>query len=497
MCDCRDGPVRTRRRESAPLQLFGRRKPERTTDDVVRDSIIRFKRYRDHERQQRLSMGANEYHSISDDAQNYFEKNAEPEQMAYQSNTGRSQTRVRSMTVTNEQQYNGHRTKKCSVQFYLNESTEDSDSTSYYRMARHSMPATAQNLISKPMRQAQTSIDSQTIREEEIEDFEQNHCGGSDSVNDDDQSAYRSPPMKFYKQNNNPYESSDTTSVNTASEPLPAQSKCPQKPKRLYLNSKQSRKFLTEAHFTGAYRNFEIQSPFYSDCSSVFSDLGRKKKRAPPPPVPARVDSIPTPRYHSITNKNGEEVLYAVPCIDMPEYQKRQQLPDCLTSDNSLLAGEVFNEDPNECHRILDEQFETSSNTSISIHELTREEVQSVMITDLDKSTESALQVNDLEVRSKTERSTSDMYSDLRVPNRVLQYQETMQCADVICLIADFESLGKMETRMDTPLHFEWGIFKSTDVTVRRYADLPVDVANEDFTLIAETAIIRDAEVLR
>lgn len=154
-------------------------------------------------------------------------------------------------------QHNGyHRTKKVSVQFHLSESTEESEMNYGSYSSRHSMPAMTTNGYARCARREQNFIDSQTIREEEIEEFEGAHCKYSDSVNDDDQSSYRSPPSKFYKQNLNPFPStSEASSLNTFCDMRPIHNKCPEKPKRLLVNSKQSRKLLTEAHFTGAYRN--------------------------------------------------------------------------------------------------------------------------------------------------------------------------------------------------------------------------------------------------
>lgn len=504
----RDGTTRVRRRDSAPFQLFRKQKP--SSEETIRDSLNRFVTFREHDRIQRLSMGANDlsaYHSILSEMPDDRDENstlADPHHTTYQGNmyppkSCRIKTTVEDKSCKTAQ--NGHRTKKVSVQFHLDDSTDDTDFSVDYRKSRHSMPAMASNTYSRGIRRTQNFIDSKSIREEAIDEFEEEHCMYSDSVNDMEQSSYRSPPMKFYKQNQNPYpNNSETSSLSTVSDVHPMLGKCPEKPKRLLLNSKQSRKLLTEAHFTGAYRNYEIQSPYYSDSSSLFSTVDKTSALSTDTENYKRETSSPLEHYQVTVNKHGDEVEYALPCVEIPQHQRRQNLPNCLTSDDSIMADEVFQEDPKECIRMLEENYEMTSNTSIYVNEHTfeRRKKGSIQITDLDKSTDTDLDrsthtVDEMEVISRGGRANSQM----RTPNRLLQFHETMQCADIICLISEFNSMGKMEAKIETPLHFEWGVFKNSNVTVRKYADLPSDDTNKDFTLIAETAIIRDAEVLR
>lgn len=505
----RDGSTRTRRRESAPLHIFGTREPV-FDKNYIRNSLIKFKLFRDNQHIEGLSMGAIDmaaYHTIVGDAQHFSDGNITPTELnhiTYQPNTCPSKSYRRPENRNATQSNNGHRTKKFSVQFHLGESTDESDFSFDQRKSRHSMPAIVTNAHIRGMRQAQTAFNSTAIREQAIDEFEEEHCiYNSDSVNDD-QSSYRSPPMKFYKQNLNPYPSnSETSSLTTLNEALPIQGKCPQKPKRLQLNSKQSRKLLTDAHFTGAYRNFEIQSPYYSDSSSMFSAMEKQNNRSTN--IGSGLNGDTTSQlenYHIITNKHGDDVEYALPCVDMPQYERRQPLPDCLTSDNPILSDEVFQTDPDENVRMLEQNFEMVSNTSIAIYEHEHEahrknDKGKIMITDLDKSINSSAQTfDDLETVSRTERII-EANSQMRTPNRVLQFHETMECADIICLMNEFKSMGKMEAKIQTPLHFEWGTFKNSNVTVRKYDDLIDDDTNKDYALIAETAIVHDAEMLR
>lgn len=467
-----------RRRESAPLQLFNKRRP--SSEETYRASLIRFTKFRENERIQRLSTGENDmngYHSGCSDLPN-CENTTPPDHRLIQHRPKtcppkpyRSQKNINGRI--NAAQHNGyHRTKKVSVQFHLSEETEESEINYGSQSSRHSMPAMTTNGFARSARHEQNFVDSQTIREEEIDEFEGAHCKYSDSVNDDDQSSYRSPPSKFYKQNLNPFPTtSEASSSSTFCGMRSMHNKCPEKPKRLLANSKQSRKLLTEAHFTGAYRNFEIQSPYYSDTSSMFSTVAKRNFASSDLESLTDDQSIQPNHYQVIVNRHGDEVEYALPCNDLIEYQQRRTLPNCLTSDDSILAGEVFNENPQDFDRILSENLEISSNVSIAMnHQTHREQWQNgspELVTDLDD-------------------------------NIAYYHQVLSQQAIIICSISDIDSAGKMEAKSETPLHFEWGTFKTTDITVRNYAT-PMDSssADDDYRLIVETAIIRDAEFLR
>lgn len=511
---CRDSTTRLRRRESAPLQFFGKRKPtiEQPTIEV-RDSLVRFTKFREHERINRLSMGIDElaayqaylnnpYNSSSADTipfdqSNHYQSTASPQ------NTSRTPSTYDNRNET--MPYNGNQTKKFSVQFQLSESTDVSDYG--YHNSRHSMPAIVTNAYVRGMRRNQTNHESRAIKEEAIEEFEDEHCMISDSMNNEEQSSYHSPPSKFYKQNIDPYPSNSESS--SLSEALPISGKCPEKPKRLLFNSKQTRRLLTEAHFTSGYRNYQIQTPYYSDSSSMLSAVDKFNQHSIDTDIEyTRGESVQQLDNYQIDKNDGgggsvddDEVEYSLPCVEIPEYQQRQNLPNCLTSDDSLLAGEVFQDDPQECVRMFNENYESSTNTSISIHEVSHGEHRKkghIMITDLDKSTDSVATFSELDIsKYRSIRKSKKNNEYIKTPNRILEFHETMQCADIICLINEFNSMGKMETKSDKPLYFEWGTFKNTPVTVRKYDHFNDDHTNTEFKLITETALIQDANVLR
>lgn len=523
--NCRDSQTRLRRRESAPtIQSHEKFDPNRTCDDSYRQKLAKFNQFRTEERIQRLSMGPNDmsgYHTILDDqiAETEFSTSEVPVRQQPQRKPNKLILRRANATTDEELDDDtlfGDRpkSKKISVQFHLNESTDESELDFTRRRApRHSMPASSQHVYKHKSRRSKNSFNSHTILEEEIKEFEGAHCYSSTNDDDERQSGYRSPPMKFYKQNSNPYPSNDSDSTAIADTKYKrAAVKCPEKPKRLYVNSNHSRKLLTDAHFTGAYKNFEIQSPYFSEDSSTqfsFTALQEKMQEHRRNSRDSLLgdNSSQSTRYQVIVNKHGDEVEYALPCVDQqPQYLRRQKPPEKpLTSDDSIMANEVFQEDPNECRRIIDGNFDLDSIASEpSVHDRSEDFLRKrgrIMITDLDKSTDSANTLDDIRSTAEHERHKNELNGIApRATNRVLEFYETMQCADVICLISECRTAIGEEPSTRSPLFHVKGNFKQTPVTVRKYTDNKQGIEDEqykDFALLAETAIIRDLDVLR
>lgn len=529
MFDCRDSTTRLRRRESAPpIQTHESFDPNKTCDDSYREKLAKFNQYRTNERVQRLSMGPNDmsgYQTILDDTLETENSLHQPPERKSSLQMQETKPKLRRSNATTDEDIENEdilndrpKSKKFTVQFYLNESTDESESNyTRRRVGRHSMPASAQNTRKHKLKRSKDSFHSHTIHEEEIKEFEGAHCYGSDSMNGDDErqsNGYRSPPMKFYKQNSNPYPSNSDSNTSNVPRFNRMAVKCPEKPKRLLLNSSESRKVLADAHFNGSYKNFEIKSPYFSEDSSTnfsFTAMQEKIHRQRRNSRDSLIgdSSSQIGRYQVIVNKHGDEVEYALPCIDQqPEYQRRQMPDKCLTSDDSIVANEVFQEDPNECERIINQNFESDSMASQNSLPQTPHHEQlddflrkrnRVMITDLDKSTDSGNTLDELNTTPKYERNKILLNNvPIRAANRVLEFYETMQCADVICLISECNAgTGDEHNTTDSPLYYEKGTFKQNAVTIRKYADDRLHDDDKDYSLVAETAILRDLDVLR
>lgn len=487
--------------------------------------MAKFTEFRTNERVQRLSMGPNElaaaYQTITEnnDAENHVIERKERVFVSQRPNSQRINGGDECDHMPPPVAVNQHerlRTKKISVQFHLSNGTTDESEVSYKQhLPRHSMPAASHHSMykhkSRKSKVSPAPFESSAIRENEIKEFESAIRNGS--IDEDGYSNPLSPPFKFYRENSNPYPSIGMTSVSseiselTASDSRSIRKKCPEKPKRLLVNSQQSRKLLTEAHFTGHYRNFEIQSPYYSEDSSTAFSLSsynrgrRRQSRDTYESLNGDTASQPG-RYQIITNKHGDDVEYALPCIDqLPQYQRQTFPPKFPEMNDSILAHEVFEEDPAKCEELINCHSESDSSESIPIPEPmlhTPSNNGRVMITDLDKSTDYSVTQDNLDsTREENPSGHKVEREELHVPikNQIREYFESMQSAEMICLISDFipkKAEENVASRM--PLFIQSGTFKKSDATIRKYREHQDD---PNLAYIAEIAIIRDLDVLR
>lgn len=513
----------SRRRESAPAQTLQSFDPNKTRDESYREKMAKFAEYRSNERSQRFSMGPNDvsaaYQSIIGENDNHL---AEREQNHLpQRSLSVQSKRIQNIEKGDEKDHassnanvNEHpRTKKISVQFHLNNGSDDSE-ISYKQQPppppRHSMPASSQHLMYKQKSsktKQSNGYDAYTIEEEESMNGFRAACD-DDSIENDIYSNPISPPWKCNKINSNPYPTSHgpTSTSSEVSELMGNESRpihYPEKPKRLLLNSQQTRqrtrKFLTEAQTNGYFPNFEIQSPYYSDSSSTaLSFVGYKNEmrnsRETLDSLNGESASQPN-RYQTITNKHGEDVEYALPCVEQhPQYQ-RHKFPEQFSID------EVFEEDPAKCEELLNQQLDSDTSGSTETQEdipvLPPKRGRHVMVTDLDKSSDSLIQESLNTSKSDQQQEKVDPATELHVRpvNPILEYFEKMHSADFICLISDFIPIINDDNIMQRiPLYTQFGTFKKCDATIRRYHD---QLSDPDLAYIAETAIIRDLDVLR
>lgn len=511
----------SRRRESAPAQSLRSFDPNKTRDESYLEKMATFAKYRANERSQRFSLGPNDmsaaYQSIIGNHDNHLaerERNHVPQRSTtVKSNRNHNIENGDEIDhVSSNANVNEHaRTKKFSVQFHLNNGSDDSE-MSYKQQPppRHSMPtASHHSMYRQKSRKAKQSngYDAYTIREEESMNGFRAACD-DESIEDGIYSSPLSPPWKCNKINSNPYPShhgptstSSDISELTASDSRPIQ--YPEKPKRLLLNSQQTRqqtrKFLTEAQTNGYFPNFEIQSPYYSDSSSTaLSFVGYKNEMRSSRETLDSLngESMSQPnRYQTITNKHGEDVEYALPCVDQsPQYQ-RNKFPQPFPID------EVFEEDPAKCEELINQQLDSDTSGSIETHDeipvLPPKQGRRVMVTDLDKSSDSLIQESLTTSKSDQQHETANPATALHVRpvNPILEYFEKMHSADFICLISDFiPKIADENIMQRIPLYTQTGTFKKCDATIRRYHD---QLSDPDLAYIAETAIIRDLDVLR
>lgn len=511
----REGTSRLRRDSAPSRSLHTSFDPNRTRDDSYRESMAKFTEFRAHERVQRLStvpvipesmvhpsnqtwhdqFSNGDTDSVRRIKQNHTNSNDDDDDDDSTINDSDSKYPISSSDTQEQYQVSAHR--KRVDQRYPGK-----------RRPRHSMPTTAYK--PKPRRIKPPTNETHTIHEDEVKEFENTHCFRN--INDDTQRSQvqRSPPSKFYKQNSNPYPNHDLVSVASSSDasssmgppsrPASLPRKCPEKPKRLTVNSNKSRTLLTEAHFTGAYKNFEMQSPFFGEdsSSSGFPTAPQQKSERKLSGYDT-MDSQAT-RYQVIRNKHGEEVEYALPChSQQSEYsQTISKLTSCATSADSMFADEAFQVDPNECERIVNGYYEHGYRSNPSRQSYRRNR-RRIPITDLDKSTDSGHTMRGSNGTTKSKLISPNQRG--ATPNTIWEYYDRMQqCSSmIISPMSEFRPANEESQGLrNTTLFYENGTFKSTACTIRRYYERSDDVAGvKNYALITETAVLRDAEVLR
>lgn len=424
---------------------------------------------------------------------------------------------------------------------------------------RHSLPT---NML-KPFadrsirlkKRKSTRSEQQTIHENEVQEFEGSHCYGNLDRYPHTAPTSNSPPTKFYKQNSNPYPENGFMSVTptprSAQHPLSSHHgnefsprSCPPKPKRLLLKPTENinhdlTKEITEAHFNGSYKNFEIHSPLNYDGSKSptnlnrsslrnrqprFSDISRTSQKSDPKEDLLR-SQLHSGQYQTIINKHGDAVVYAVPFCEQPAERPTHTLDVIQSADD--LTDEVFIDDQNECEKVINENFQflTETTTEDAADEsmkqidsnISRRSLYarkplkantSVMVTDLDKSVDSSRTLDD---KCKSQEGLADLnslskWSDnlarsihpkTKSQNDLLDFMDTIQSTVSICQLNEIKpKISVLRNTFSSPLEIMSGIFRKSTISLRSYA-FSEDGVKDDKCLIAEHAIRRDFDILK
>lgn len=254
------------------------------------------------------------------------------------------------------------------------------------RFPRHSLPVSMNKVKSKRTKKLQ--IDPSIIHEDEVKEFETSHCYGNLDGNNS-RTPFNSPPMKFYKENSNPYAGStmsqmqsqqmfDGSCDGSSNTHISSIRTCPEKPKRIMLkkqNTSQLTKELSRAHFSGAYQNYEIHSPFYGAESDRMTEKPTIAAGIRAAAIPSSSDTgderlsklirnRASGQYQVILNKHGDEVEYALPLVEHSHAnggQFRSVLGENrYSSDAPNYDDEIFVEDPRQCEQIVGRMFNES-----------------------------------------------------------------------------------------------------------------------------------------
>lgn len=484
--------------------------------------------------------GAADSSSLADDDANVSERSVTPIDDLLVS----SQTDLRDLVSQQQQfEYNQYMNIQQISRAQLN-----TDSN----IPRHSLPSNmSKNYISKAYKRKKTKgssnrVDPNTIHEDEVKEFEGYHCHNGFG----EQSAdVISPPMKFYKQNSNPYpmfgnENSNTVDLgmdtmrgnngsagvggaggaSTSGVPLrPSRSlqNCPVKPKRLLLkqqNMQKNTKELSDAHFNGAYQNYEVHSPYYEGkgrdfAAAVASELNKNSANGKNSEGTGRY----SPQYQAIINKHGDVVEYAIPYC---EQRKRDTLAEFVQQQQQIAADdEEFQVDLEKCETIINQNFcflnaekmyeatGEPANRSSLYNKRPRKLNEQILITDLDKSLDSSKTLD-------TKRQSHDIFDEL---NSLSKWSENLsKCAEAsksqkdllelfdavkasmpCCRLKELRSkVTVLHNTFASPVEIVSGTFRKTKVTLRNYLVADAQARDESMMIAAE-AIKRDFEILR
>lgn len=314
-----------------------------------------------------------------------------------------------------------------SVVFYSNLATTGfRENLKPGKSSRMSLPnLMAKSYLSKDAslkkKQKRKVVTNNTIFEDEIDNFEQNHCNHNDSL--DCTYTVTSPPSKFYKQNCDPYDKvktpDDKSVAASVINPSPKivsgrnfmrrtkgqKQKAPQPPTVKPLDSDSNRFEI----LNGSFKHWDINSSsIYDDC--VISSKGYKgaqqtKESSTGSSQPSHEELKQrrlSPPYQIVINKHGDEVEYALPYIEQEADINDEPAPnrtmnsakfETIINDNfAFLNSKHMMDDSLLNHRIVD----TIENGQLSMIEpietfMERRSAKDVVVTDLDKSIDGLL----------------------------------------------------------------------------------------------------------
>lgn len=311
-----------------------------------------------------------------------------------------------------------------SVVFYSNLVTTGSDEKpNPSKSSRMSLPnLMSRSYLSKDAsfkkKQKRNVVANNTIFEDEIDNFEQNHCNQNDSL--DCTYTVTSPPSKFYKQNSDPYDktktpdekekSKDTSAKKVVGKSFMRRARClkqkaPQPPTTKPPDSDSN----TSHAFNGSFKHWDVNSSsIYDDC--VISSKGYKgmlKTEESSSDDAQRLNEELkqrrlSPPYQIVINKHGDEVEYALPYSEQEGDNKDE--PAANRTMTSAKFEQIINDNFAFLHskQMVDDSLlnrrigNTIDNGQLSMIEpleafMERRSAKDIVVTDLDKSNDGLL----------------------------------------------------------------------------------------------------------
>lgn len=341
---------------------------------------------------------------------------------------------------------------------------------------------------------------------DEIEEFEQNHCGKMD---EDFPENVKSPPRNFFRDSTDPY--ADAQKRSASKEATPRRSlmgrnmlqrkslkgRAPQPPtptqSETYANFQNGSFKHYEVNSASLYDEFVISSKAYkgnmrkqepekinsvgesASSGSLSSDAGKnaKKLRRYSPP------------YQTVINKHGDEVEYALPYNERDSLSKIPPLPKTPAPDTAKIPSSQFEQIINENFQFLNAHlnyfnaeeatltqqpggraFEPIEPSFSDIHR------QRGPVTDLDNSgleaqSQSRDIINELDTLSKWTKNLKNCDQRLHSKSALGEYMEIHGKVKVFNPQDLKYKSGILRNSFSTPLEFSTGYFRTTPITLR------------------------------
>lgn len=347
---------------------------------------------------------------------------------------------------------------------------------------------------------------------DEIEEFEQNHCGQMDA---DFTVNVASPPRMFYCDNSNPYDAKQMTPEPKAPTPKRQslmgrnmlrrnknKGKSPQQPPVVAKAESEA----SSNYHNGNFKHYEVNSSSVYDeflkASKAYKENARKQQ-------PEKINSVGesassgslssdpdknlknerrlSPPYQTVINKHGDEVEYALPYSERASLSNFPPLPNSLPPDHAKITPSKFEQIINENFQFLNSNLEFFNDELMmdppmvdaafepidtSFSDIRRKGAQ---VTDLDKSNDTGLGtpaqsadiIKELDALSKWTKNLENCGSKQDVKSPVEEYQAIQRNIKVFRNPDIKFKSGILRNSFATPLDFSNGYFHSTPVTLR------------------------------
>ena len=376
-----------------------------------------------------------------------------------------------------------------------------------------------------------------TIFEDEIHAFEQNHCQDGDQEMNYSYSV-KSPPSKFYRENSDPYFDKKNTPESRESTPKRSlgknllkkgknhgKSKAPAPPQSAVKNATIETESVESNNFNGNFKHYEVNSSSIYDECIISSKAYKGNLRKPVvPPICSLGESSSTsnspeptisaikkkklrrfsPPYQTVINKHGQEVEYALPYNEQDSPVQDISLPPLPDTPVQSHFDQIINENFQFLNSKIGEESLLNRRCAGEIDPietfLERRSCKDVQVTDLDRSNDTGLGpahsgdiMKELESLEQWSRNVEVAgKGQFHLPKTTIEdFQRVQNNIRVFNSNEIRYKSSELRNSFPTPLEFSTGYFQSTPVTLRKTLPIIYNIYN-----YAEEACKHEFEIL-